>query len=207
MSAPEMSPAARLLRGLLIASSAVGVGALAHVLGGHHGPHPVVILLAVAVAAPISTALTAARLSRLRLALAVLASQAALHGLFVLLPAAEASSLQHGSAEGPHAHHAAFVTVSGGFESASHPSDVWMAASHAAAALVTYLLLRRGESVLAALSRMFGIAPIALDLWGAGPLPAQARLPQMPRSPRLPRPSSDVQGPCPTRGPPLSHQH
>ncbi|WP_258933874.1 hypothetical protein [Nesterenkonia pannonica] len=81
-------PAARLLRGLLIASSAVGAYALAHVLGGHHGPHPVVILLAVAVAAPISTALTAARLSRLRLALAVLASQAALHGLFVLLPAA-----------------------------------------------------------------------------------------------------------------------
>lgn len=202
-----MSPASRLLRGVLIASSAVGSGVLAHAAAGHHAPHGVVVLLAMMVAVPVSTALASVRLSRVRLAAAVLLSQAVLHGLFELFPAAQSSSLQVIPGEGAHAHHQHIELVPGGAQGAAHQGDAGMAAAHLFAALGTYAVLRWGELLLAALSRLLGVEPVALQLdQAAQPAPVQ-RPASIPEAPRRRADLWPGEGPRTLRGPPALVQH
>ncbi|WP_022871783.1 hypothetical protein [Nesterenkonia alba] len=185
MSASAVSGAARVLRGGLTASAAVGSAALAHTAAGHHSPHGVVVLLALLVAVPISTALSSVRLSRRRLAAAVVASQALLHGLFALFPAATASSVQVSSPAAGHAHHESLSLVSaaggptGAAEHLAHSSDATMLAAHVLAAAVTYAVLRHGEVLLAALADALGVSPAVLEVPDKAPTPSP-RLPQWP---------------------------
>lgn len=166
-SAPAGLPAhgaARLARGWAGAVLAVGLGASSHtVLGAGQAPHPLVLLLAVVLAAPICTVLAGRRLSLPRVLAAVTGSQAILHGLYTLASPAPgahagllttAGHLGHAvpatgdlasfAAAQSSAHAAAHATAVGGH--AHH--GLGMVAAHAAAALLTVLLIRHGERLL-----------------------------------------------------------
>ncbi|GFZ77544.1 hypothetical protein [Nesterenkonia alkaliphila] len=172
---------AKLIRGGLAALVAVGSAALAHTVAGHHAPHPLVILLALTFSIPVCVQLSAVLLSRLRLAAAVLSSQAALHGLFALFPATAAGD--SGLPAGAHHHHGEpqimpvreqvisyeVALPPGVLEAAAHSThsvagqtDAAMIAAHLGAAVFAYALLRRGETLLQAIAGQLGIAPV----WG-----------------------------------------
>ncbi len=178
-AAPGAVPApvrgsARLLRGLLSAVPAVGFAAAAHTAAGHHAPHAVVIILALAVSIPLCTALSGVRLSRRRLVAAVLSSQAVLHGLFELFPAQQAARHSATPAAPGHAHHETVAVLSAGTETHVHAGlgdlDLAMTAAHMGAAAVTYMLLRRGETLLCALAAVLMLTPVVTLLAGVGTL-------------------------------------
>lgn len=200
---------ARLLRGLLSGGLAVGFAAAAHTAAGHHAPHALVILLALAVSIPLCTALSGVRLSRGRLAAAVLSSQAVLHGLFELFPAQQAGGAT-GAAAGHagHSHHVEHIAVDLPADSADHlhglsaGPDAGMAAAHLGAAVLTYALLRRGETLLAACGALLSLRPVLL-LAAAVPLTDDRRARSLPARPLLH--GADVwngAGPRAVRGPP-----
>ena len=123
MSRPRSAPAthsslqgtARLLRGWGAALVATVVAAGSHTLAdpGHHddGPSPLVILLTLALAGPLCTALAGRMLSWTRLSAGVLLSQGLFHALYSL-----GSGTVTGSA-GPaagHSHHAQHLVVASG---------------------------------------------------------------------------------------------
>lgn len=195
----------RAVRGVLAAVLAVGSAAAAHSAGGHHDPHWVVILLTLAVSVPLCVALSAVRLSRARLAAAVLSTQGLLHGLFTLFPAAAdagPSGLREvgGHHHGPHDHHLILgETAAPGPEMAP---DAAMTAAHLVAAVATYTLLRRGELILHTLTGLLSLGPVLL-LWDAAPAPP-GRAPQP--VPACPLPAWRLgvgAGPRTLRGPPL----
>ncbi|GAA1809571.1 hypothetical protein [Nesterenkonia flava] len=170
-----MSGAGRMLRGVLITAVSLVSAVLAHTAAGHHPPHAVVLVLALAVGAPLATALSSIRLSRWRLAGAVIGTQAVLHGLFVVLPAPSAVAWGDapGAGDSAHSHGATFVDVaaltavaesSGASHGAHGGVSPVMAAAHLAAAAAAYLLIRRGDLVLAALADLLTLRPIALLL-------------------------------------------
>lgn len=202
--------AARLLRGVLSAVAAVGFAAAAHTAAGHHAPHAVVILLALAVSIPLCAALSGVRLSRLRLAAAVLSSQAVLHGLFELFPAQQALRYGQIPADAAHAHHGqpVLTALSPGAEAHVHAGlasgpDAGMASAHLGAALLTYVMLRRGEVLLCALAELITLAPVLTLLSGIGPLTDDRSARRAPAASAAPR--SDVwngSGPRTLRGPP-----
>lgn len=172
-SAPAAAPApaalpvhggARLARGWAGAVLAVGLGAGAHtVLGAGQTPHPLVLLLAVVLAAPICTVLAGRRLSLPRVLAAVTGSQAILHGLYSLaspLPGAHAglpTTAGHlGHAVPASGELASFAAAQSSAHAAVHTAGpgghdhhgLGMIAAHAAAALLTVLLIRHGERLL-----------------------------------------------------------
>ena len=171
---PEAAPAsrtdlpvhggARLARGWTGAVLAVGLAAGSHtVLGAAHAPHPIVLLLAVALAAPVCTALAGRRLSLPRVLAAVLGSQAILHGLYSLASPASGVSAAVPTTAG-HAGHAvpasgelaSFAAAQSSAHAAVHAASagghdhlgLGMLAAHAVAALLTVLFIRRGERLL-----------------------------------------------------------
>ncbi|SJN37254.1 hypothetical protein FM125_11475 [Micrococcus lylae] len=168
-AAPAPAPAlpvhggARLARGWAGAVLAVVLAAASHtVLGAAHAPHPMVLLLAVALAAPVCTLLAGRRLSLPRVLAAVLGSQAILHGLYSLAsPAPEASAafpttaghLGHAVpasgelASFAAAHSSAHTAAHGGAGGHDH-LGLGMLAAHVVAALLTVLLIRHGERLL-----------------------------------------------------------
>ncbi|MBO0596713.1 hypothetical protein I2485_04440 [Nesterenkonia sp. E16_7] len=164
---------ARLTRGLLAAALAIGSAAVSHTAAGHHMPHWIVLTLALAVSLPVCASLVAVRLSRVRLGAAVVFSQAVLHGLFALFPAAGASD---GAAEpsGPaaeaaaqtgHAAHDHSLTITAVADSSTTAQvlpDAPMLLAHALAALFTFAVFRRGELILQALSALLLLRPIFL---------------------------------------------
>ncbi|GAA4911754.1 hypothetical protein [Nesterenkonia rhizosphaerae] len=158
------TPAVRTIRGVLAASAAVSAAALAHSVAGHHPPHALVILLALAVSIPLSVALSNVALSRSRLAAAVLGSQAVLHGLFELLSASAAVPLS--VIDGAHAHHQqiGLGVAPGTAHTHLSAAEPGMAAAHVVAAAGTYLLLRRGEVILHALIGLLSLQPVRLLL-------------------------------------------
>lgn len=201
-----VSAAARTVRGVLAAALSVGSAALAHSAGGHHDPHPVVLVLTLAISVPVCVALSAVKLSRARLAAAVLFTQGLLHGLFALFPAgggAGSSGLREvgGHHNGHHEHRLIVAeTAAAGGEVAP---DATMAGSHLVAAVVSYTLLRRGELILHALTGLLSIRPVLL-LCDSGPaVPVRAPQPL----PVRPLPAWHVwisAGPRTLRGPPLT---
>jgi hypothetical protein len=114
-----MSAPAQLTRGALAALVGVGSAVLAHTAAGHHSPHFLVVILALAVSLPICVQLSGTAMSLRRLAGAVLSSQVVLHGLFALFPAPTASS--SGLPRESHAHHG--VTTNGSVQSAGNSSE------------------------------------------------------------------------------------
>lgn len=209
--------AGRILRGALAAHLAVGSAALAHTAAGHHGPHPVVILLALAISVPLCSAFCSVRLSRGRLAAAVVLSQAVLHGLFSLFPASYgmapagiAEPHTHGLhgedlPEGPDGHGAHASAEALGVHSVSSGSsghDGAMLAAHLFAAAATYLLLRRGELLLEVVAEAVALRAFLLLLQLPQPLPDRRRVRPAPAPSWTLRlwPGS---GPRTVRGPPL----
>lgn len=166
---------ARVLRGVLAAHLAVGSAALAHAGAGHHGPHAVVILLALVISVPLCTALCSVRLSRARLAGAVVLSQMVLHGLFTLFPSSygvapgiadpHLHAVHSGGASDPAGSHAAHGAPE---MLAAHPvpsaHDGPMLAAHLVAAVVTYLVLRRGELLLTLMADSVALRPFLMLL-------------------------------------------
>lgn len=227
-AAPHLGGARRLARGSLASAAAVGTAVVAHAAAGHHPPHPVVVVLALAVSLPLCTALAAVRFGRLRLAASVLASQAVLHGLFSLLPASAGATAAGGSAlGGPHADHGHAAPPAGSVPDAGHgtttaPSapaaeaalpalpvpggmlDVGMAVSHLAAAVLTIAALRRGELILQAFSDLLSLRPARILMTPrAAHFGVRAARPT-PGGPVLPL--ADLwagRGPCTVRGPPV----
>lgn len=179
----QVRGSARLLRGLLSGGLAVGFAAAAHTSAGHHAPHLLVIVLALAVSIPLCTALSGVRLSRARLLAAVVSSQAVLHGLFELFPAHQAGTAGAAAADSGHGHHGGHshhgeqiaVDLPAGTSDHLHTGltagpDAAMAAAHVGAVVLTYALLRRGETLLAALGAALALRPVLLLLVGVVPL-------------------------------------
>ncbi len=186
---PRAAHGSRTVRGVLAALLAVGSAAGAHTVGGHHAPHAVILILALAVSIPLCIALSTGRLSRGRLAVAVLLSQGALHGLFELFPAGSSAAVHDGSSSaGGHAaghHHDAVPAPlpASAPDASSLPADSasgveWgMVAMHALAAVVSYVLLRRGEVILAALMELLDLRPAVLRGFDSrAPLPPRPRM-------------------------------
>lgn len=164
-----MTGAAKLIRGALAAVVAVGSAALAHAVAGHHGPHWIVLVLALAVSVPVCVQLSGIRLSRRRLTAAVATSQAFLHGLFAMMPASSAGSVD--LVGDPHLHHQQHLVLDVGINAAAQAGDphsgATMLATHTAAALLSYGLLRRGETLLYAIADQLSLAPVFILLTGA----------------------------------------
>lgn len=177
-SSRTVTRTARLIRGVVAAHVAVASAALAHSMAGHHTPHPIVIVLALAVSVPVCVALSSVRLSRIRLAAAVLVSQAALHGLFALLPAPAGATVNFSPPAGlPHAHglpeplgleavdpllHSPVLTAP--LLHSAVPLDAAMTTAHLLAAGLTFALLRRGEVILYAITDVLTLRPVLLLL-------------------------------------------
>ena len=215
------SGSAQLFRGVLAALVAVGSAALAHTAAGHHSPHAMVIILTLIVSIPVCVQLSGRTLSVGRLAAAVLSSQALLHGLFALLPATSAGN--SGLPSGAHAHHgdpgagAGSGAASSAFSSSVHgaspfgaghiiagQTDTAMIAAHLLAAVFAFSLLRRGETLLHAITERLGIAPV-LILLRPQPVPAAPqRIPM--RGKVSDQPLQDLwpgESPRTPRGPPM----
>lgn len=186
---------ARAGRGALAASIAVTTAAVAHT-AAHQAPSATAVLLALLISLPICIGLAGVRLSRTRLALSVGASQALLHGMFVL-PAPPTA--MRGEADVEHAAHAAHAPEAA--EAAQHASG-HMLPAHMLAALGTYLLLRRGEVLLAALVDLLTLRPARILMRAAGGLQTAARRVPIPRTARRPMLLRVDVEPGTVRGPP-----
>ncbi|WP_460689667.1 hypothetical protein [Nesterenkonia suensis] len=175
LSARPLPALPRLARGSGASLISVGGAALAHVAAGHHAPHGVVVLLALAVSTPLGVALTSVRHSRVRLAAAVLLSHAMLHGLYALSPA-------HST-----------LLAAGELQTSTHGTDVSvvpdasMAVAHLLAAVITYALLRRGEILVTSLRELLDVARVLLLVVAAPLVPVRTmrRMPLTFDRPRL----------------------
>lgn len=160
---------ARVSRGLVTAVLSVGSAAVSHTVAGHQGPHWVVLLLALAIAVPVCSALSSVRLSRARLGGAVMFSQAVFHGLFALFPAAgnltHAAVHSDAAAHAGHAAHDHGITVTAAAQT-SAVADVWpdapMAFAHLLAGVFTFAVFRRGELLLHALGALLMLTPVLM---------------------------------------------
>lgn len=137
---------ARFARGWIAAIVATLVSALFHVASGGEAPAALGVLLALAFSGMACVLLAGTALSLWRLSLSVTLSQFLFHALFALGAAPAASP---GIAP-PHEHHLTHIAVGALASGDSHQHALlmagpWMWAGHAAAVVVTVLLLRHGE--------------------------------------------------------------
>ncbi|GAA1299634.1 hypothetical protein [Brachybacterium alimentarium] len=202
---PSRSPL-RLVRGGIAATLATVIALGGHLVGGGAVPSWIGIALPWWLSVAACTVLAGTRFSLPRMTAAVLASQALFHGLFlagtpgdpsVQLVAPPGSHLGHGAhaghggqltdasaSVGAHAAHAGPSGVGAAAEHALHGShgDLRMLLWHVVAALVTAVLLHRGESIVlgsfALAARLFGALrrPVAAVSAPALVLPAPARI-------------------------------
>ncbi len=197
----------RVTRAAAAASVATFVALLSHVVAGGEPPALVGVLLVWAVSLVVATLLVGRRLSVARLSLTVVAAQVLFHTFFIVCaPAASATSARmHHAAS----HHAAHMPLA---ESIGQTSDalalsaasglMWLA--HVLAAVLTVVLLHRGERLVITLIRQADrLARRMIRLLAPPALPAgQARM-------RAPIPSSTLRLPHPLivaparRGPPV----
>lgn len=140
----------RLLRGGLAASSATFVALASHLAGGGQMPAVLGIVVPLVLSLPISVAWAGRRLTLLGLSASVVASQLFFHVLFTL--GTPAQGAQASSGAGLHAGHEGMVAptaaqTAGQAAQVGHP-DVTMWVWHAMAAVVTIMVLYRGELML-----------------------------------------------------------
>lgn len=207
----------RLLRGALAATLATTVALGGHLIGGGEVPTALGLLVPWWLSVALCTVLAGTRFGLPRMGAAVLGSQALFHGLFVLGTAGDGavtmvdppgSHLGHGGhlatagSSGGHAltHEAAATAVHVGHGS------VQMALWHVMAALVTTVLLHRGETLLlrgAALTARlwrFLARRVPTDLSPAPTAPPRTAPPAL--LPALPHLRRAVLTPYALRGPP-----
>lgn len=139
-----MNRGERLVRSLSATAVAVLIAAISHVFAGAATPHIVAVAVTIAVAWPAALWLSGKRLSFPRLLALVLGSQALFHFAFGMV--GQPASAGHPVATANHALHA----MSAGdalpaamTSSLTHTWLMWLA--HAAAAVVTVVVLRFGE--------------------------------------------------------------
>ena len=190
----------RLLRGTVAATLATSVALGGHLVGGGAMPSWLGVALPWWLSIAACTVLAGSRFSLPRMSIAVVASQALFHGLFmagtpadpgVQLVAPPGSHLDHGAhlaGSGPGqavpATHAGHSGVASATEHALHGShaDLRMLLWHLVAALVTAFLLHRGETMLwhssSLVGRLLAVlgTPRPLALPPTSPLPAPARV-------------------------------
>lgn len=152
----------RAVRGFAAAGIATLLAAVSHTIGGGDAPPAAVIVSMVLLSAPIATALVGRRLNPARVLIAVLLSQIAFHAAFSLVggrSAAAASSMMHD-------HDA--MTVPLLEQAVAVPPSSLMLTAHVLAALLSTVLLYRGERAIRSLlvlvidrlaARTRGIAP------------------------------------------------
>ncbi|MBO0980618.1 hypothetical protein [Microbacterium sp. SD291] len=134
----------RLVRAASASSVATLVAATSHTIAGGAAPHPLLMLAMATVLVPPAAFLIGARASRSRLALTVLASQAAFHLVFQVLGSPTGGAVTGGGGE--HAHHQDLTSLGPVLASAS--PDAAMLTGHVIAAVLTSALLWRGESMV-----------------------------------------------------------
>ena len=133
------------IRGLLAASVATFVALASHVWVGGTMPGMLGVVVPWILSVMVCTLLAGRRLSLVRMVASVVLSQLLFHVLFVLGAITPQATL------GVHEHGAALVLPMTG-AGALVPEDAGMWVSHALAALVTVVLLHRGERTVHALS-------------------------------------------------------
>lgn len=137
-----MRPSRRipLLRGFVGASFATFVALASHVWVGGGMPGMLGIAVPWLLSLTVCTLLAGRRLSVVRLSASVLASQLLFHALFVLGSITPAGGLS------PHVHAVAPLSVSG--EVVIVPEDAGMWIAHGIAAVLTIIVLHRGELIV-----------------------------------------------------------
>lgn len=136
----------RVARGAVAACVATFVALVSHVSAGGAIPGLIGIAVPLALSFVVCAVLAGRRLSAARLGLSVVISQTLFHTLFVL------GSYDLGA--GGHAHGATVAVGAGGSSTPAFTMDAGMAAGHLIAAVVTTLVLHRGERTLAALGAL-----------------------------------------------------
>ncbi|WP_196833190.1 hypothetical protein [Mycetocola sp. CAN_C7] len=145
---------ARVTRGVLAAAVSTFAAAFSHGVAASEPPSVLALAAASVLAVAVCTAL-AGRVTRLRLAVAVVLSQLGFHALFALLPTANGSMSMSG-------HHG---TVTMTTDAAAHlhtSTDPGMWLGHAAAAVVTILALSHGERSFSAIVEVLRLTIRAL---------------------------------------------
>jgi hypothetical protein len=139
----------RVTRGVLAAAVSTFAAAFSH--GVASGEAPSVVALAVASVLAVAACIAlASRATPVRLAVAVVVSQAAFHSLFAALPGASGTATQSG-------HHGMVVLATDAATHVHGSAGVAMWLGHAAAAVVTIAALQHGERVLCAFGNTLGL--------------------------------------------------
>ena len=180
----------RLLRAAAASSIATLLAASSHTLAGGAAPHPLLVLAISVLLVPLASLLIGARVSKPRVALTVLVSQAVFHVVFQLLGAPTGSTIALG-------HHHDLIPL-GAVTIAALPA-LAMIAGHIAAAVATTALLWHGE----ALVRGIACWVLALARRAAAPAPAEHRRPAELVSHRHPLVDNARSAAVSRRGPPL----
>jgi hypothetical protein len=145
---------ARLLRALALGGTTLALAVGAHTGAGGALPPPALLTLLVLFVAPPSLWLAGRRRAVGRTVTALVVEQAGLHGAFTLLAVAPAGCGATVAAAGHHAVHVSGSTCGMAAMPASHGmSSISMLLAHAAATVVTAVILVRGESALRAVLR------------------------------------------------------
>ncbi|RPF21066.1 hypothetical protein [Myceligenerans xiligouense] len=202
----ELGQVMRVVRTLLLASTSLGLAALAHSLGGGELPGPGTMAVLAILTVSASCVVARARPRVWILAPFLGALQLFLHQALAWSAAAGAAaapgtvhSLGHaghhaGAAAAPAAAHAGLAVTHG------HLTSPRMAALHVAAILATAFLMAAGEGTARVALQVFGHVLVTLS---APPVPAPTRPTPHPRPVAAPTPLSVlVATATPRRGPP-----
>jgi hypothetical protein len=193
---------ARTVRGMIAALTATFVAAFFHTIADGLSPSAFGVVVALAFAIPACVFLAGRSLSRTRLAVSVLASQAVFH-LAMSLGDGSGVTASSDAGAGHHAH-AASVTLTAAAVGTPHaPHDTAMWLGHLFAAALTFALLRRGEAAFWAILALTSLTVTRLLLMlteSAHLPPVRARATARPRSIR---PRLVVLSTMRHRGPPL----
>ncbi|RQP09151.1 MAG: hypothetical protein EAS51_12610 [Microbacteriaceae bacterium] len=169
----RLSRQARVGKALLVAVLSTLIALVSHVLAGGAVPEAPGILVPLAFSTFACLPLSGRVLSLPRLVLSVLVSQLLFHWLFVLGASGQGVLPIEDAPAGHAGHHLQTITMlHTGTEMASHmdhsDGDGWMWVGHGIAAVVTILLIRRGEAAL-------------VGLWQLAMLLVRTLFPRLPR--------------------------
>ena len=187
----------RALRGTVASVAATLLAATGHTLAGAGAPSALLMAITAVLATPLAVALVGRRPSVLRTSAAVAAAQVVFHVQFVLFADPGAVVYTPTAGMAGHAAHMAMTNAT----SAMHSADSPMILAHIAVALVTVVVLHRGERMLQALGR--GIRRLLPHIVLTAPLPAVRRQ-RVPLLVVTLRPDMILGSGLSRRGPPLA---
>ena len=138
----------RLFRGAVASSVATIFAAVSHTVGGGTAPHPLLILTVAVLLSPLAALLVGTRIRLSGLTGAVLSTQFVFHALFELTGGIAPTGLVGGHQHGP-----IVLELAPGTHPDLLSSSPGMLLAHLLAALLTTLLLWRGELLIRAIAR------------------------------------------------------